>query len=100
MLHCRFSTAKSYPHVCPVYHADRQHCMCTHGLVIDYSVSEAGKRLEYLIGRKSWARKIYSADQKIKPCVNNGSAVLIMFKPMYLSASFFTEVILASSLLA
>lgn len=46
MLCHSFSTAKSCLCVCPVYHADQQHCMCTHDLVIEFSVSKAGKRLK------------------------------------------------------
>lgn len=89
MLHHHFSRAKTCLCVCPVYNADQQHCICTYDLIIEYSISKAGKRLEFLIGRRMSAKKTYSSNQKIKSCVKNGSAVLVIFKLMYLSASFF-----------
>lgn len=94
-----FPPAKSCPHVCPRYYADWQHCTCTRDSVIECSVSKARKRLEDLVGSGSWARKMYSTDQKIKPRVNTGSVVLIIFKLKYLSVSFLLRLSLASSLL-
>lgn len=88
--------AKSCPHVCPGYYADWQHCTCTRDSVIDCCFQSKKKTRGPCW---KWARKMYSTDQKIKPRVNTGSVVLIIFKLKYLSVSFLLRLSLASSLL-